>query len=133
MSEHALMRYIEDNTSETLQKSLANITNIADTDETKASIYMETMLISAINAPKNTDIVFNQLFNKPLGSLNKKALNESLLFQLSEDRNFNITDISHKNLILIQNYINKQNLSNNDWDIVNNRIDKALNNPSENK
>lgn len=108
-------------------ENISHVLNSAERSQTLADTYIDSLVVSAVRQPQTSDLIFQNLLTKPLSEINKNALNDSLAFQISDDRNFSINEISANNLTLIKDYVNSQqaNNKNEEWNKMLQRVNNA--------
>lgn len=127
LSNYVIQTLVKNNVNgKDLSTDIDKIIYTAQSNETLSEIYMDSLLISAVRNPQNANLIFNKITSNNLDEMNRKSVNKALAFQLSEDRNFSLSDISPDNFLILKNYINNQpnDVNNNEWQIMVKRINE---------
>lgn len=128
LSGYAIQNLMANNRDNAINnENISQVLNSAERSQILADTYIDSLVVAAVRQPQNSDLIFQKLLTKPLSEINKNALNDSLAFQLSDDRNFSINEISTNNLTLIKDYVNSQkaNNKNAEWNKMLQRVNSA--------
>lgn len=124
LSDYSIENLVENNSNpKDISLFVDIIMDIAKDNKLLSEVYMNSLLVSAIRNPKSFDIIFDKITSPNVSYINHNSLNESLAFQLSDDRNFSLKNISKMHLDKLTKYINSQkNFNSDEWDAMIERL-----------